>query len=150
MYAPFESDLRSTSSDVYQHEMPGGQYTNLKFQVYYLGVINLATLSFILSFISSFLPHSLTHSPTHPLTHSPTRSLAHSLTHYIIESLIQSFQMSLSLDSGTYSQCCHSVSTCNTTRSQVHDQEEMTHVSRSCQSCIACGCLASPPQLQIV
>ena len=33
LYAPFESDLRSSSSDVYLHEMPGGQYTNLKFQV---------------------------------------------------------------------------------------------------------------------
>ena len=33
LYAPFESDLRSCSSDVYSHEMPGGQYTNLKFQV---------------------------------------------------------------------------------------------------------------------
>ena len=33
LYAPFESDVRSASSDVYQHEMPGGQFTNLKFQV---------------------------------------------------------------------------------------------------------------------
>ncbi len=33
LYAPFESDLRSSSSDVYYHEMPGGQFTNLKFQV---------------------------------------------------------------------------------------------------------------------
>ena len=33
LYAPFESDMRSPSADVYQHEMPGGQYTNLKFQV---------------------------------------------------------------------------------------------------------------------
>ncbi|KAA6420341.1 MAG: pyruvate carboxylase [Trebouxia sp. A1-2] len=38
LYAPFESDLRSTSSDVYQHEMPGGQYTNLKFQSLSLGL----------------------------------------------------------------------------------------------------------------
>lgn len=36
LYAPFESDLRSSSSDVYYHEMPGGQYTNLKFQVPFL------------------------------------------------------------------------------------------------------------------
>ena len=33
LYAPFESDMKSPSTDVYQHEMPGGQYTNLKFQV---------------------------------------------------------------------------------------------------------------------
>lgn len=33
LYAPFESDMKSCSTDVYQHEMPGGQYTNLKFQV---------------------------------------------------------------------------------------------------------------------
>ncbi len=32
LYAPFESDTRSPSADVYYHEMPGGQYTNLKFQ----------------------------------------------------------------------------------------------------------------------
>lgn len=40
LYAPFESDLRSSSSDVYYHEMPGGQYTNLKFQVTALSVLN--------------------------------------------------------------------------------------------------------------
>src|SRR5690606_24088951 len=27
-YAPFEADIRSGTSDVYRHEMPGGQYTN--------------------------------------------------------------------------------------------------------------------------
>ena len=32
LYSPFESDMKSSSTDVYQHEMPGGQYTNLKFQ----------------------------------------------------------------------------------------------------------------------
>jgi pyruvate carboxylase len=32
VYSPFESTLRSPSSEVYYHEMPGGQYTNLKFQ----------------------------------------------------------------------------------------------------------------------
>jgi pyruvate carboxylase len=40
LYAPFESDLRSSSSDVYYHEMPGGQYTNLKFQVLPLHAIS--------------------------------------------------------------------------------------------------------------
>lgn len=38
LYAPFESDVRSASSDVYQHEMPGGQFTNLKFQSLSLGL----------------------------------------------------------------------------------------------------------------
>lgn len=33
LYAPFESNMKAVSSDVYLHEMPGGQYTNLKFQV---------------------------------------------------------------------------------------------------------------------
>ncbi len=33
LYLPFESNLLSCSSDVYNHEMPGGQYTNLKYQV---------------------------------------------------------------------------------------------------------------------
>ena len=38
VYAPFESTLRSPSSEVYYHEMPGGQYTNLKFQASTLGL----------------------------------------------------------------------------------------------------------------
>ena len=31
-YAAFESDLKSGASEVYQHEMPGGQFTNLREQ----------------------------------------------------------------------------------------------------------------------
>ncbi|KAK9800249.1 hypothetical protein WJX73_006193 [Symbiochloris irregularis] len=38
LYAPFESDMKSSSTDVYMHEMPGGQYTNLKFQASSLGL----------------------------------------------------------------------------------------------------------------
>lgn len=38
MYAPFESGQKSGSSDVYEHEMPGGQYTNLMFQSKQLGL----------------------------------------------------------------------------------------------------------------
>ncbi len=38
LYAPFESGLKSGSSDVYVHEMPGGQYTNLQFQAQSLGL----------------------------------------------------------------------------------------------------------------
>jgi len=38
LYAPFESGLRSGSADVYMHEMPGGQYTNLQFQAQALGL----------------------------------------------------------------------------------------------------------------
>jgi len=38
VYAPFESGLKSGSSDVYVHEMPGGQYTNLQFQAGQLGL----------------------------------------------------------------------------------------------------------------
>lgn len=38
LYAPFESNMKYCSSDVYQHEMPGGQYTNLKFQATSLGL----------------------------------------------------------------------------------------------------------------
>jgi acetyl-CoA carboxylase biotin carboxylase subunit len=37
-YAPFESDVRAGSSDVYRHEMPGGQYTNLREQARSLGI----------------------------------------------------------------------------------------------------------------
>lgn len=40
LYSPFESDMRSPSADVYDHEMPGGQYTNLKFQALSLGLLD--------------------------------------------------------------------------------------------------------------
>jgi pyruvate carboxylase len=38
LYAPFESGQLSGSSDVYQNEIPGGQYTNLLFQSRQLGL----------------------------------------------------------------------------------------------------------------
>jgi pyruvate carboxylase len=38
IYAPFESGQKTGSSDVYEHEMPGGQYTNLLFQSTQLGL----------------------------------------------------------------------------------------------------------------
>ena len=37
-YAPFEADMRSGTSDVYNHEMPGGQYTNLREQARAIGL----------------------------------------------------------------------------------------------------------------
>eukprot|EP01137_Pigoraptor_chileana_P007448 Opistho-2@53073 len=39
-YAPFEctTTMKSGSSDVYRHEIPGGQYTNLHFQAYSMGL----------------------------------------------------------------------------------------------------------------
>ncbi|SAL85461.1 pyruvate carboxylase [Caballeronia arvi] len=37
-YAPFESDIRAGTADVYRHEMPGGQYTNLREQARGLGL----------------------------------------------------------------------------------------------------------------
>ncbi|MEM6710801.1 MAG: pyruvate carboxylase [Pseudomonadota bacterium] len=37
-YAAFESDLRAPASEVYLHEMPGGQFTNLKEQARSLGL----------------------------------------------------------------------------------------------------------------
>jgi len=39
-YAAFESDLKSPASEVYLHEMPGGQFTNLKEQARSLGLQN--------------------------------------------------------------------------------------------------------------
>ncbi len=39
-YEAFESDIRSGTSDVYRHEMPGGQYTNLIEQARALGVLD--------------------------------------------------------------------------------------------------------------
>ncbi|HRO60309.1 MAG TPA: pyruvate carboxylase [Burkholderiaceae bacterium] len=38
LYAPFESEIRAGTSDVYRHEMPGGQYTNLREQARALGL----------------------------------------------------------------------------------------------------------------
>ncbi|WIM05355.1 MAG: pyruvate carboxylase [Candidatus Nitricoxidivorans perseverans] len=37
-YAPFEADIRSGTADVYRHEMPGGQYTNLREQARAIGI----------------------------------------------------------------------------------------------------------------
>ncbi len=37
-YVGFESDIRSGTADVYNHEMPGGQYTNLRQQARSLGI----------------------------------------------------------------------------------------------------------------
>ncbi len=37
-YKPFESEMRAGSSDVYEHEMPGGQYTNLREQAQGMGL----------------------------------------------------------------------------------------------------------------
>jgi pyruvate carboxylase len=37
-YYPFEEDLKSPSSEVYLHEMPGGQFTNLRQQAASLGL----------------------------------------------------------------------------------------------------------------
>ncbi len=39
-YSPFESEIRSGTADVYRHEMPGGQYTNLREQARALGLAN--------------------------------------------------------------------------------------------------------------
>lgn len=38
LYRSFESEQRSSASEVYQHEMPGGQFSNLKEQAYALGL----------------------------------------------------------------------------------------------------------------
>ena len=38
LYAPFESDIRAGTADVYRHEMPGGQYTNLREQARVMGL----------------------------------------------------------------------------------------------------------------
>ena len=37
-YAPFDTAPRAGSAEVYQHEMPGGQYTNLKEQAASMGL----------------------------------------------------------------------------------------------------------------
>lgn len=40
LYAPFEctTTMKSGNADVYMNEIPGGQYTNLQFQAYSLGL----------------------------------------------------------------------------------------------------------------
>ncbi|CAI4226109.1 unnamed protein product [Auanema sp. JU1783] len=42
LYAPFECavTMKSGNADVYKHEIPGGQYTNLQFQAFSLGLGN--------------------------------------------------------------------------------------------------------------
>jgi pyruvate carboxylase len=37
-YYPFEEEISAPEPDVYQHEMPGGQYTNLRQQARNLGL----------------------------------------------------------------------------------------------------------------
>jgi pyruvate carboxylase len=37
-YAPFECGLKAGTADVYHHEMPGGQYSNLRAQAFSLGL----------------------------------------------------------------------------------------------------------------
>lgn len=37
-YSPFEAEMRAGTSDVYNHEMPGGQYTNLREQARAMGL----------------------------------------------------------------------------------------------------------------
>ncbi|MDX1962371.1 MAG: pyruvate carboxylase [Pirellulales bacterium] len=39
-YVPFESDMRASDADLYLHEMPGGQFTNLQEQARALGLSN--------------------------------------------------------------------------------------------------------------
>jgi len=39
-YAPFECGLKSSTSEVYYHEIPGGQYSNLRPQVAALGLLD--------------------------------------------------------------------------------------------------------------
>lgn len=38
LYSCFEADLKGPDSEVYVHEIPGGQLTNLKFQATQLGL----------------------------------------------------------------------------------------------------------------
>ncbi|MEQ1573171.1 MAG: pyruvate carboxylase [Vicinamibacterales bacterium] len=38
LYYPFEEGLKAPAADIYQHEMPGGQYTNLRQQAKKLGL----------------------------------------------------------------------------------------------------------------
>lgn len=38
LYSPFESEIRCGTADVYRHEMPGGQYTNLREQARAMGL----------------------------------------------------------------------------------------------------------------
>ena len=40
MYYPFESGLKAGTSEVFQHEIPGGQYSNLRPQAASLGLLN--------------------------------------------------------------------------------------------------------------
>ena len=45
VYAPFESGQKSAGADVYLHEIPGDQYTNMLFQALSLGPAKLSISS---------------------------------------------------------------------------------------------------------
>ncbi|KAF1790113.1 Pre-ATP-grasp domain [Phytophthora cactorum] len=70
VYAPFESGQKSGSADVYNHEMPGGQYTNLLFQSTQLG---LAASGRRLS------------APTLPLTVTPSSKVVGDFAQFIVQ-----------------------------------------------------------------
>lgn len=55
LYAPFEctTTMKSGNADVYQNEIPGGQYTNLQFQAYSLG--KLKPIHFFLLHIKTYI-----------------------------------------------------------------------------------------------
>src|SRR4029453_926437 len=40
MYYPFEENIKAGTAEVYDHEMPGGQFTNLKQQAKSLGLVD--------------------------------------------------------------------------------------------------------------
>ena len=44
-YSDFESDIKSPNTEIYHHEMPGGQYSNLGQQAKSLGLVNVSTRS---------------------------------------------------------------------------------------------------------
>ena len=50
LYSCFEANVRASDSSVFDHEMPGGQYTNLMVRVKWQMVSTLIALSIVPSF----------------------------------------------------------------------------------------------------
>ena len=54
-YSDFESDIKSPNTEIYKHEMPGGQYSNLSQQAKSLGLGNRFNEERMYNVLASYL-----------------------------------------------------------------------------------------------
>ena len=115
-YAAFESGQKSGSAEVYEHEMPGGQYTNLQFQSTSLGLAaewsqvkkNYAAANKLLGDIVKVTPSSKVvgdlaqFMTTNKLTEQMVRDQAESLS--FPSSVVEYFQGAIGIPFGGFPQ----------------------------------------------